>query len=601
LEKVAVKSQVRQIDDVVSEMLRHDGQQWSTPRDSLRDSETCRLRVAQEGISFLCKTLPTLGKALDEALETGLFIRPRHFKGVVKGANMPAFMQGCFKRIISSDGRLLQDPDPLAIRFVRQVSFMFYKYEIPFTEEQADLAIDNFFNIETSLYLQEDFDNDLVRGSSYHLREVFSGFDPSDISPRHGPGAVYTSERLEEKFDFKRNFVRASNLYPLVKHFTVGGFAELSDRWDQKKYFDSRYYSVSKICLVPKDSRGPRLISSEPLEQMFLQQGLSISLVRWLENSRFSRGHVNFTRQDINQALALSSSKTSEWATLDLKDASDRISLKLVRALFNKTELLPYLEGLRSTHTLTPRGDVVPLSKHAPMGSALCFPILACSIWSLLVVGLAQECKVTLRETEQWVFVYGDDIIVKTEHALSAITILESVGLKVNSSKSYLRGKFRESCGVDAFNGVDVTPRRIRTLWTGLSSDGEGYASYVALLNHLRDRGYIHAAQFIQGKLEATYGVIPYVVSTSGLPGVVVPSLLQAIQGNLERNVRMRRDPSTQNVVVRGPFLTPNRRKTRLRGWARLFRNLCCGAGEEPSVTVLPRSVKLKHGWRHLG
>jgi hypothetical protein len=58
--------------------------------------------------------------------------------------------------------------------------------------------------------------------------------------------------------------------------------------------------------------------------------------------------------------------------------------------------------------------------------------------------------------------VYGDDIIVPIEHAHRVISDLESVGLKVNESKSFLSGKFRESCGFDGYDGWDVSPTYMR-------------------------------------------------------------------------------------------------------------------------------------------
>jgi hypothetical protein len=56
------------------------------------------------------------------------------------------------------------------------------------------------------------------------------------------------------------------------------------------------------------------------------------------------------------------------------------------------------------------------------------------------------------------VAVFGDDIIVPIDSRELLFDALEILDFKVNVHKSFWTGKFRESCGVDAFAGVDVTP-----------------------------------------------------------------------------------------------------------------------------------------------
>jgi hypothetical protein len=56
------------------------------------------------------------------------------------------------------------------------------------------------------------------------------------------------------------------------------------------------------------------------------------------------------------------------------------------------------------------------------------------------------------------VFVFGDDIIVETELAADVIAALRFFGFKPNEKKTFLSGPFRESCGGDYFEGVDVRP-----------------------------------------------------------------------------------------------------------------------------------------------
>jgi len=66
--------------------------------------------------------------------------------------------------------------------------------------------------------------------------------------------------------------------------------------------------------------------------------------------------------------------------------------------------------------------------------------------------------------------VYGDDLIVPVDYVRSVIDVLELLGFKVNTGKSFWNGKFRESCGGDYYDGEDVTPVRVRREWDDLLS-----------------------------------------------------------------------------------------------------------------------------------
>jgi hypothetical protein len=54
--------------------------------------------------------------------------------------------------------------------------------------------------------------------------------------------------------------------------------------------------------------------------------------------------------------------------------------------------------------------------------------------------------------------VYGDDIIVRQSDALVVLELLKFIGFKSNPEKTYLVGRFRESCGTDWYCGQDVRP-----------------------------------------------------------------------------------------------------------------------------------------------
>jgi hypothetical protein len=71
----------------------------------------------------------------------------------------------------------------------------------------------------------------------------------------------------------------------------------------------------------------------------------------------------------------------------------------------------------------------------------------------------------------QDVCIFGDDIIIPVDHVDRTIGLIEAVGFKVNSQKSYVKGPFRESCGVDCYSGVNVTPVRVKNRLNGYGVD----------------------------------------------------------------------------------------------------------------------------------
>jgi len=338
-----------------------------------------------------------------------------------------------------------------------------------------------------------------IRSARKLLAELFADFDPMDIYPRHGPGAVATKQQLSDKYRWTNISANITSVYPLDAYF----FASLGHVCDAYRDFESLTDRdlPARVVLVPKDSRGPRLISCEPVDYQWVQQGLGSALVRHLETHSLSREHVRFTSQRTNQLGALLGSSTGKYVTLDLKEASDRVTVELVRLLYPDA-LVKCLLACRSSSTELPSGKVLPLRKFAPMGSSLCFPIMATTIWALLHAGAPDTY------TRDRIAVYGDDVIVPTAYAENAIELLESVGLKINRDKSCISGLFRESCGTDAFNGYDVTPVRFRTVWSS-SRQPDVLASWCEYANNCYDARLRKTFQLIADWLVRIYGYIP--------------------------------------------------------------------------------------------
>lgn len=573
-------------------------------RSLRRDMEELCSRLRDEGFAFLTKALPRLGKALDQGLETRYFACPLGFKKH-SGKKIPLFLGSIFSNVFDDAGNLLDDACLRSIQFIRQFCFLVYKYEIPCSSSQEDSVLTEFLRNEQELStLVIDECDPVIKLSARILDELFEGFDPREIVPGHGPGSVATGEKNDRKWTFSRFYVDLDRRYPYDEYFIVGQGREILDRHEWYLGLRSESHSQAKVVFVPKDSRGPRLISMEPLEKMWIQQGLWRKLCGHLENHRFTKGHINFRNQEINRQLAMDSSISRLMATLDLKDASDRVADDLVRHIFPK-EIYLSLQACRSSHTLLPNGISVELRKYAPMGSALCFPVEALTFWVLSVASVALVHQIPWRRAMRAVYVYGDDLIVSRSTAQTVITALERFGLVVNRSKCFMRGFFRESCGMDAYRGVDVTPVRFKTRMTFNKRDGSAYMAYTASYNLLAKAGWKKAANHVLNTVERIYRTkVPYSLAGGtdysddptgskprGFPGVrrytpdgiEVTSHSHMLSLNRELHVAIGRNQHVQRASVRTWCLVPKATASELDGWGRLLRNLTSGTGPDPS------------------
>jgi len=565
-----------------------------------KDFLTIESRVQSEGLSFLTKILPRLGKAIDASFDSGLLQVPT---GILKMSRkrpaVPALLQGLLSKVYTSDGRLGW-PEPAVIQDIRQFCYMLYKYKLPYSEKQVTDVIDGFVTTECELGRLEVADDELIAHARSLIGDVLSGFDPKDVLPKHGPGAVATGEKLEEKWEFSRLYDSIHQVYPYYDYFIVGRDKEVLDRVRWYRGLTRTKSGQAKVVLVPKDSRGPRLISMEPLEYQWIQQGFNRALVSRLQSHRLTRGHINFKDQSVNRDLARESSQHHFFATLDLKDASDRVSLQLVKMLFPE-HITRCLEAIRTTATLLPDGRVVELRKFAPMGSAVCFSVEALVFWAICTSAVALAQQLSYRDAAGLVYVYGDDIIVPTGVFEVVVEALERVGLRVNKSKCFHRGDFRESCGMDAYDGVDVTPTRVSTRWSDSPSSGACLASYASYGNSLRRKGYDQLADFIFGALRSVHGKIPFGITTSGYPCEVVDSSEAAVRANAQIGIPSRINKELHRIEFRVKTLAVARVPSQLDGWERLLRDFTQGCGTRPDEVVLPRHTKVRRAWRPVG
>lgn len=569
-------------------------------------------RVAKEGISFLTKALPRLAKAFDRALACKTAFNPEGFEKPV-GSTVPKFLGWLFLRIFGTDGALLQEPDVRAIAHARQLLYAVYKLELPYAPKTSKKVLDAFVAAEADLQtLQIDSKEKVIRIARRFITRVIGNLSPYDIVPKHGPGAVATGEKGLEKANFSRIYSSLEEVYPFTEYF----FYSLSHVADELGYIESCEElpaGTAKTVLVPKDSRGPRLISCEPLELQWIQQGLMGSIVSRLESHRLTAGHINFSDQSINQQLTLKASITQDWVTLDMKEASDRVSLELVSQLFCGTQILKGLLASRSVATMFPDGRLIAMKKFAPMGSAVCFPVESLVFYALSVAIVSVYGSMRLAEARKCVYVYGDDLIVHAKVYQHVLQHLPRFGLLFNLDKCCTDGFFRESCGCDAYKGVDITPIKLKSVWKSSGRIAPGtLAAYVSYSNSFWQAGYLSTAQFIEKQIRKVYPFVPVNNDVTQVNASkegwrnVSPKGISFYRPHLRASMVNSVPIRWNRKLQRREVLTPMVRPTSFRGkadssWREMLRRKSAPSQhKQPGTYTLPRRVELRRGWSQL-
>lgn len=377
--------------------------------------------------------------------------------------------------------------------------------------------------------------------TNFRLSYNFEGFTPSEIigARIQGPDVLnWTSNprilvgRSENSPSFEADPEISSGEGPLRSASQTGrgrtsaGSKALCDRADA---IQARQRGASaKLISVLKNSSSRRTITIEPLLRQYLQQGLNSVLRKSITECRVLRNCLALTNQGLNQKLALDGSLNGDWATIDLKSASDLLSIALVKSVFRHHEsFLSCMMDSRSPFVYTDgsKDSIKPLGKFAGMGNATTFPVQSVCFAVVSIAAIHDTWGRTpsfgsVVRASRLVRVYGDDIIVHKDYAHQVVRWLHDVGLKVNIKKSFLEGNFRESCGVEAFRGVDITPLYLRHWPQHIDESPSVCAHLVSLCNHLWMQGLYKTSNTLKEFVERSLGrTLPLVSSQSGSLG----------------------------------------------------------------------------------
>lgn len=511
-----------------------------------RDEHRFLSQLNTRGLGFATIDLPAFGKHFDKCLSTGM-LSPSglpNFGCSGRSRRSPIFLQGLISRVFSSSGVLLSQPCVNSIFFLRQLFYAVKKIKIECKESVRDSTISKYIAQEGSLrpphldWCGDDFDPrgdrrlyiddfrhsgsreyadlfedctvsasfcDTVHDVADRVFSSFGEFSAGEWRPKHGPGAVADRPIDGFKYKFPTWTDRLDKVFPLSQM----AYANY-DAWVHDVNLGSTPSSEevpAKIRMVPKTQKAPRIIAKEPTAAMWCQQAVRDYLESNV-SACFLGSVIHFGNQNYNRRAALKASLDQEHWTVDLSDASDRVSLWLVERLVRSNHsLLTALYASRSRFALVPTrdGDVLlRMKKFAPQGSATTFPLQSI-IYAIIAVSsvlYARKMPVTtanMRSVSREVLVFGDDTIIPKDAGEHYVSMLTYLGFFVNHSKTYTEGNFRESCGCEGFEGTDVTPAYFVSPFS--ESKPTSISSVVMCSNNFYKKGLWHTAHWIQSTL----------------------------------------------------------------------------------------------------
>lgn len=340
----------------------------------------------------------------------------------------------------------IRNADPYLVKCVHQLVRMFFKFEGAARSETDFEAVKLRLSRPTVTY-DNGLPHDTLNLSSTEVKAMrditkflIAPRSWDDLRGRFGPGSSADVKTNHDKFLRAPIPVGAQGLLDMwhlpFNDTLFGGNGANSPR----SFFR---YGMTKVSEVPKSLKSTRVVSAEPANLMFAQLAIHDELTGLL-NGVFPE---SVTLDNAYQHCRLLWVKG--YTSIDLSDASDHVSRRLVSMILPHWK--DYLFPVRSTFSKFPDGSICPLRTFAPMGAGFCFSVLTATC-----LAIARSAA------RRAVHVYGDDIICHVTDYQSVVDRLTRSGLVVNQMKSCPTGIYRESCGLEIYKTVDISPLLIR-------------------------------------------------------------------------------------------------------------------------------------------
>jgi len=432
----------------------------------------------------------------------------------------------------ADSGLLLDEPCIDSIIALRQLTLLFGKINLACSPARQRKAMRGYIKCEHEV---REFDRNLSKRdllefttmSNLLFGRVFDRIDRDiyygRLVPKHGPGSTADGLSGNGKFNQAVWTTRLESILPMGEYVLPNW--RFYDQMEGYDFVEPGAETPVKVVLVPKTLKTPRVIAMEPTCMQYMQQAILRSFLESHGQDDFLSQVIGFDDQVPNQELARRGSLDQRTATLDLSDASDRVSNQLVRNMFcRRPHLHAAVDATRSRRASIGDDGVIRLAKYASMGSALCFPVEAMVFTTLIFLGIQRSLNTSLRRRDLLGFassvrVFGDDLIVPVDHVLTVVRTLEHFGALVGTDKSFWTGKFRESCGREYFNGSDVSIVKARQVFPAQRQDATEVVSAVSLRNQLYWSGYWRTVQWLDKNLSRLLGDFPTVLPTSPVLG----------------------------------------------------------------------------------
>lgn len=520
-------------------------------------------RVIQaKGVEATCfVSLPEICSDLEYSLEIGWYKRRAQGPLTSMKGNLPRLFHTLYLLVFTPGGVILEEPSSEAIRFLRQLLRGFKKFDVDCPDIAKEKAVEAFIQIECELpcpnltwgddnlvihssfpslvdlvsnatrepgvraKLDADYpgwdEAELLRDSSFTqdiCDRVLKGFGRGSnrFQPKHGPGAV--AEKFSfSKYEFPSWPLRLEQRFPysewgLPSYDYIVGVAD-----------DLNQQVPARLIAVPKTYSSPRLIASEPISAQFIQQGI-MGMIRKQIKQSVLRHSIDINDQEPSKELALKASLDRSLSTIDLSSASDRLSCAVVECVFRRS--FSFLEQLNAARTpsVDIGSEVLACKKFAAQGAAFTFPVQSI-VYAMVCAGVISADKPNMRHSDIFrkVRVYGDDMIVPTHLFRRICILLTAIHLRVNSGKSFSEGYFRESCGMDAYMGHNVTPAYVRSYY--VPRKPTSIVSTVECSNALYLKGFIRASAVLLETLpKQVRKYLAYIPVGSTALGIVGPN-----------------------------------------------------------------------------
>lgn len=326
--------------------------------------------------------------------------------------------------------------------------------------KQTNSRLARFINWFERGFVGDDIDHKLY----VHLLKIRTliadvlGPLPQDLVPHLSGGSTFYDKGEEITIPHKMSS------RPTV---TPQAWSVVQNLWQGTAWYRAHdlspcFVNGNRFTTVPKDSRKDRGICVEPslnvAYQLALGKHISDRLHRMTGIDIIGRnGAVNAQR--LHRALSRRASMDGSLATIDLSNASDTVSLAVVKLLL-PSRWFDVFYALRSPYTQVDK-KWIKLHKFSSMGNGYTFELETLIFWAL-----------AKSVSAGFVSSYGDDIIIPTDDSRSLLALLDLLGFEVNKEKSFVcpHSRFRESCGGDYMDGKAVRPIFLKSI---PSSPGE--------------------------------------------------------------------------------------------------------------------------------